>query len=336
MSKTIICKPSPVKTLAVTQFPLRELLNFLTCQQNPELLNERVRRQPVPAFERIPTKIKELKEVLKAERCDKNKKLFINCERSENHIAVLLHNEGAQFWIHYFRCGIGLVNLSFFSHLAGAEGSLSDGTRVVTHSHEYQWFTHDLKSEFFAVKNSPVLVAKLCKYFIKQVNPTLVCPYSIYYEGRRIKEPYKFVSGSLEQLTAILRWSHFVCEGLKKEKEANGKIYVSPHVTITCGNLKSAPVCEHSTETFINAVGALAVRENSPYTVLHKSFGRRDLCDDWERKNKSRIFLNLGQNGKDVPVREKIAARYKLVSWLKQKGLEGERIIKTWHWGGER
>ena len=68
-----------------------------------------------------------------------------------------------------------------------------------------------------------------------------------------------------------------------------------------------------------------------PYTVLYKSFGRRDGCDDWERKHKSCIFLNITRNEKDVLVREKFAARYKLVSWLKQKGMEGERIIKTWH-----
>lgn len=77
----------------------------------------------------MPLTIKELGIVLRAESRDKNGKLFFNCEKTENHLAVLLDNYGAQFWIHYFRCGIGLVNLSFFNHLASAEGSLTDQTR---------------------------------------------------------------------------------------------------------------------------------------------------------------------------------------------------------------
>lgn len=74
--------------------------------------------------------------------------------------------------------------------------------------------------------------------------------------------------GSLEQLKEILIWTRFVCEGLKCEKDANGKTWISPYATINCGNLKDAPTFEHSSETFINMVGVLAVKENAPYTVF--------------------------------------------------------------------
>ena len=50
---------------------------------------------------------------------------------------------------------------------------------------------------------------------------------------------------------------------------------------------------------------------------------------DWARKNKHRIFLNLEQNNREVPVREKIAARAHLVDWLKEQDVEGERILRT-------
>jgi len=84
---------------------------------------------------------------------------------------------------------------------------------------------------------------------------------------------------------------------------------------------------------FVNAVGALAVKENAPYTVLREGFGRRagGECYDWERKNKHRIFLNLEQENKDIPVRLKIAARGWLVNWLKEQGEKGERITKMWN-----
>lgn len=111
MSEAIVCKLSPIKTLTITRSPLRELLNFLVYRQHP-VLNERARRQPIPALEKIPATVRELKNVLKAEKCDKNEKLFIDCE-NRDHTAILLHNEGVQFWIHYFSCGIGLVNLGY-------------------------------------------------------------------------------------------------------------------------------------------------------------------------------------------------------------------------------
>ncbi len=332
MNEAIVCQPSPVKILTVSAAPLRELLNFLVYGRIPELLTERARRQPELALTEIPATARELKKILNAEKLDKNGKMSFDRGKPENHIAVLLDNHGAQFWIHYFACGIGLVSLSFFSHLSSAEGSLFNQTRNVTHSHEYQWFTHGLTAEFFGGETCETKIKRLGDYFAERVNPTLVSPYSIYFESPRIKEPYKFVSGSLERLTEVLTWTRFVCEALKRDREPNGKAWVSPHATINCGNLKDAPTFEHSTESFINAVGALAVKENAPYTVLREGFGRRAGGEsfDWARKNKHRIFLNLEQESKDVPVRQKIAARVRLVNWLAVQGYEGKRILEVW------
>jgi len=332
MNEAIVCKLSPVKTLAISVAPLRELLDFLIYGRHAELLTERARRQPALSLAKIPSTAKELKEILKAERLDKNGKLFFDCAASEHQVAVLLDNQGSQFWIHYFRCGIGLVNLSFFNYLASAEGSLTNQTRNVTHGFEYQWFTHDLSAEFFGCEITRKKIKRLGDYFIEKVNPTLVNSYSIYFENPKIKEPYKFVSGSLDQLMEVLTWTRFVCEGLKRDRDANGKTYVSPHLTINCGNLKDAPTFERSTEIFINLVGALAVKENAPYTVLREGYGRRagGECYDWARKNKHRIFLNLEQSKREVPVRGKIVARARLVDWLREQGAEGERVLRTW------
>lgn len=333
MNETVTCKSSPVKILAVSAAPLRELLNFLIYRKHTELLTERARRQPPLSWEKYPLTIKELGIALRAESRDKNGKLFFNCERAEKHVAVLLDNHGAQFWVHYFRCGIGLVNLSFFSHLVSAEGALTNGTRNVTHgSLEYQWFTHDLTAQFFGGCVDEITIQRLGDYFVEKVNPALVNPYSIYSESPKIKEPYKFVSGSLERLTEVLTWARFVCEGLKIKQDPNGKTYVSPHLTISCGNLKDAPSFERVTETFINAIGVLAVLENAPYTVLREGFGRRaaGYVEDWARRNKHRIYLNLESKNKEVPMRLKIAARALLVDWLKKQGLEGERVLKVW------
>lgn len=332
MNEAIICQPSPVKILSISRAPVRELLNFLVYGSHPELLNESARRQPFIFLEKIPRGVNDLKDFLGAEKCDKNKKLFFDCEKGENQVAVLLDNQGAQFWIHYFRCAAGLVNLSFFSHLASAEGSLLNQTRSVTHKSEFQWFTHDLGPEVFTGETSEKLIEELGDYFVERVNTALVSPYSIRFENPPIKEPYKFVSGSLEKFMEVLTWARFVCEALKRERDPNGKTWVSPHVTINCGNLKDAPTFEHSTETFINQVGALAVKENSPYTVLREGYGRRagGECFDWERKNKHRIFINLEQENREVPVRLKIAARARLVDWLGEQGLEGGRLLKVW------
>ena len=333
MNDSIVCKLSPLKTLAVSAAPLRELLNFLIYGRYVELLTERMRRQPASSPAKIPSTVKDLKDILKAQNLDKNGKLYFDCVAGENHVNILLDNHGAQFWVHYFRCGIGLVNLSFFSHLASAEGALTNQTRNVTHgSLEYQWFTHNLPSEFFAGDIAEAVIQELGEYFIEIVNPTLVYPYSIYAENPRIKEQYKFVSGSLERLTEILTWTRVVCEALKRARDLNVRIYVSPHLTINCGNLKDAPSLEHSTETFINAVGALAVLENAPYTVLREGFGRRAGGEsyDWARKNKHRIFLNLEQNRNEIPSREKIAARARLVDWLGRQNAEGVRLVEIW------
>ena len=333
MNGSIVCKLSPLKNLAVSAAPLRELLNFLIYGRHAELLTERMRRQPALSPAKVPSTIKDLKDILKARHLDKNGKLYFDCAADENHIAVLLDNHGAQFWIHYFRCGIGLVNLSFFSHLSTAEGALTNQTRNVTQRKlEYQWFTHNLPAEFFAGDIAEAVIQRLGEYFIENVNPTLVYPYSIYAENPRIKEPYKFVLGSLERLTEVLTWARFVCEALKRERDPNGRIYVQSHLTINCGNLKDAPSLEHSTETFINAVGALAVLENAPYTVLREGFGRRAGGEsyDWARKNKQRIFLNLEQNRNEIPSREKIAARARLVDWLGRQNAEGVRLVEIW------
>lgn len=333
MNETITCKLSPVKTLAVSAAPLRELLNFFIYGKHAELLTERARRQPALSPASIPTTTKELKHILNATRLDKNGKLFFDCSPGEHQVAVLLDNHGAQFWVHYFRCGIGLVSLSFFSHLASAEGSLKNHTRSVMHGGEYQWFTHELSAEFFGSEFDEITIERLGDYFVEKVNPALVYPYSIYSESPKIKEPYKFVSGTLERLTEVLTWARFVCESLKIKRDPSIKTYISPHLTINCGNLKAAPSFEHSTETFINSIGALVVLENAPYTVLREGFGRRAGGEsyDWARKNKHRIFLNLETKNKEVPLREKIAARARLVGWLKEQKAAGESIIKTWN-----
>ena len=105
---------------------------------------------------------------------------------------------------------------------------------------------------------------ELGDFFIEKVNPSLISPYSIYFEKAQTNEPCKFITGSLERLQEILTWARFVCERLKSEHEPDGKTYVSPHATIHCGNVKDNPAFEHSTEVFMNAVGALAIRENAP------------------------------------------------------------------------
>lgn len=114
------------------------------------------------------------------------------------------------------------------------EGALTNGTHNVTHGFEYQWFTHELPAQFFGGDASDRTIKEAGDYFIEKVNSVLVFPYSIYAENFRIKEPYKFISGSLERLTEILSWARFVCEGIKIKREPNGRNYVSPHMTIKC------------------------------------------------------------------------------------------------------
>lgn len=333
MNENITCKSNPAKTLAVSAAPLRELLNFLIYNQRSELLTERARKQPVLSVPNVPSNVRQLKEFLGAERLDKNGKLYFDCRESSRHVAILLHNNGAQFWIHFFACGIGLVSLSFFSQLASAEGSLMNQTRNITASYEHQWFTHDLSAEFFDGEISESQIIKLGDYFIESVNPILISPYSIYFEREQTREPYKFISGSLERLEEISTWARFFCEALKRQREPDRKIYVSPYITIHCGNVKDLPSFDHSTEVFMNVIGSLALKENAPYTVLREGFGRRDRSEffDWERRNKHRIYLNLEEKNKDIPIREKIAAQFRLVDWLKSKNSDGEYILKVWN-----
>lgn len=94
-------------------------------------------------------------------------------------------------------------------------------TRSLTHKSEFQWFAHDLGPEIFTGGISETLVEKLGEYFIERVNPALVSPYSIRFENPPIKEPYKFVSGSLEKFKEVLTWARFVCEALKGERDPN-------------------------------------------------------------------------------------------------------------------
>lgn len=170
---------------------------------------------------------------------------------------------------------------------------------------------------------------------MERVNPALVSSYSIYLENPQINEPYKFVAGSLERLKEILTWTRFVCEGLKRARDPNGKTWISPHMTINCGNLKDASTFESVSETFINQLGDLAVKENSPYTVLREGYGRRaaGYTEDWARKYKHRIFLNLEQEGRGGSFRLKIAAGAHLVDWLKRQGTVGEAVLKAWKIG---
>ncbi len=74
MNDSFVCKRSPVKTLSVSAAPLRELLNFLIYGQHAGLFTERARRQPVLELMQIPATARELKEILKAEKCDKKRK----------------------------------------------------------------------------------------------------------------------------------------------------------------------------------------------------------------------------------------------------------------------
>jgi hypothetical protein len=206
MNDAFISLPTPVKTLEVTEAPCRELCNFLIYQINSELLNERARRQPVRAFESLPTSVKQVGKLLGAKKCEKNRKLYFDCTDTENHRGILLHNFNAQFWVNYFRCGIGLVNISCFSQLASAQGSvLPTMTRTVADSYEYQWFTHDLADNFFQKDKSEIYIKKIAKYFVEKVNPNLVSPYLILSEDKQTQEPYKFVQGSLVDLKEILK-----------------------------------------------------------------------------------------------------------------------------------
>lgn len=335
MNEAIICRPNPAKTLALTEAVCRELRNFLIYRQHPEILNERARHQPKSlSLEKIPADVREIGELLGAERCERNRKLFFDLAHRENLRSVLIHNVNAQFWVYYFSSGIGLVNLSFFGCVESAETSVPpDGIRTVADSYDFQWFAHSLPQKYFKASKRKENVKNLGRYFVRQVNPTLVNPHSIFYENRLHKEPYKFISGSLEKLKEVMTFAFLVCEQTKLDKAAAGeKIWFSPQATVYCGNLRCVPKIEHATEWFINSIGALVIKENAPYTVLDEGYGRRVGGEsfDWTRKKKHYLHLNFQDEIKNAAPRTKIAARFHLARWLKKQGAEGERIIKIW------
>jgi hypothetical protein len=334
MNEAIVCRPNPAKTLALTEAVCRELRNFLIYRRHPEILNERARLSPRPAaVEKIPADVRGIGQLLGADRCESNRKLFFEIARRENLRAVLIHNVNAQFWVYYFRYGIGLVNLSFFGYVQSAEASTPpSGIRTVADSYDFQWFAHSLPAKYFNGSPRKENVQNIGKYFVGKINPTLVNPHSIFYENRLNREPYKFVRGSLENLKKIVFDAFFVCEAVRRGENASEKIWFSPHATVACGNLRHAPLFEHSTEAFMNQVGALAVKENAPYTVLDEGYGRRVGGEsfDWTRKKRHYIHLNFQDDVKAAAPRVKIAARFHLVEWLKEQGAEGERIIRMW------
>lgn len=333
MQEAIISLPTPAKKLIITEAPCRELCNFLIYQNNPEILNERARRQPILRLTKLPVNVREVGQILGAEKCKKGRKLYFDCADSANKRGILIHNFNAQFWVHFFRCGIGLVNVSCFSQLASAEGSvLPTMIRTVAGSYEYQWFTHDLTEKYFQQDKPEIFIGKLAKYFVERVNPNLISPYSIHSADKQIKEQYKFVQGSLENLKEILQQSIIVCEAIKREKDANGKCYVSPYLTVTCGSLRQPPSLEYSSEPFLNQVGALALKENVPFSVLTENHFRRveNSNPDLFRKNKYHLYLNFQKEIQNLPPREKIAAKYQLTAWLKRQGDNGMRIINYW------
>jgi hypothetical protein len=225
------------------------------------------------------------------------------------------------------------VSISCFGHLASAEGSvLPSMVKTIADPYEYQWFTHDLKEKYFQKEKPEIHLKKLARYFLERVNPNLVSPYAIFSEAKQTTEQYKFVQGSLENLKEILKQAVFVCGAIKRGKDKDGKCYVSPYLTITCGSLRHLPEIEHSNEPFLNQVGALAIRENVPFTILNESHYRRvdTIFSDWMRKNRHRIYLNFDEEIRNATPREKIAANSHLLNWLKKQGREGVSIVEDW------
>ena len=176
MKEAIVCKPSPVKILALTNFVCRELCNFLTYQSNPEILNERARKQPQISLPKLPTNVREVGILLGAKKCEKGRKLYFDSTDTENQRGILIHNFNAQFWVHYFRCGIAFVSVTCFSRLASAEGSvLPTMSRTVDASFEYQWFTHDLADKYFQKGKTEIYISKLANYFLHAVGGRITC-----------------------------------------------------------------------------------------------------------------------------------------------------------------
>jgi hypothetical protein len=110
---------------------------------------------------------------------------------------------------------------------------------------------------------------------------------------------------------------------------------VIPYLTVTCGSLIQPPSIEHSTESFLNQIGALAIKENVPFTVLNDSSFRRieNGYSDFIKKNKYHIYLNFQDEIQSATPRAKIVAKFHLINWLKKQGREGNWIIKFWKLG---
>lgn len=329
----IVTYPNSVKNLSITAAPLRELLNFLIYRQEPDLLNEEARRQPLLTLAKLPDSIKQLSEMLRAEKCEKGRKLHFDCTRTEKLRSVLVHNIDAQFWVFYFHCGIGLVDVSHFSRVpTGKVNFLPSVVWEVTNSYEYQWFSHNLDDCYFKSGKSKSDIKRLAKYFIECVNPNLVSPYSIRAEEKITDERYKFVKGSLNQLRKVVKCALVVCESIKRRRFPNEKCWVSPYLTLVCGNLKFLPALLHPTEPFVTQVCQLVIKENIAYTVLGGSnywrMGNHQF--DWVKREKHQIYLNFQEEIMVLVPREKLVARTFLINWLKRQGSEGERILKTW------
>jgi hypothetical protein len=76
-----------------------------------------------------------------------------------------------------------------------------------------------LTKNIFSAENLAFISKASVDIFIEQVNPRLICPYSIFSEGKKTSEPYKFVQGSLEQLKYILKLLFLVFENLTRNKK---------------------------------------------------------------------------------------------------------------------
>ncbi len=83
---------------------------------------------------------------------------------------------------------------------------------------------------------------------------------------------------------------------------------------------------------FVNAVGSLAIKENISYTVLREGFGRRigNGHHSYAKKNKYRIFFDLEQENKVVPVVENLSPV--LSRWLKSRELKMSELLKYGSW----
>jgi hypothetical protein len=88
-----------------------------------------------------------------------------------------------------------------------------------------------------------------------------------------------------------------------------------------------------SSPNFCQSSRALAVEENSPYTVLQrKGFGVASTASvRFGAKKQASNFYQFRTGKQKVHVRLKIAARAPFVDWLSKQGLEGnQEVLKSW------